>query len=272
MNIMENYLTVTTNDGPMSVYVASLELKQTTPVVIILQEAFGVNHHIKDVCKRFAMQGYLVLAPELFHRQGKHTTVDYADKNTMMKMMSSLSNQGLKDDLTATFDFLDQIPFADSKSVFTVGFCMGGYTSMYAATFLPLLGSISFYGAGVVREREGIGFHPILNDLHKISSPLLLFYGEADVSIPESDRFEIKKVLDEASVSYEMMVFGEADHGFFCDERKVFNHSAARAAWKKTLEWMDELQATHHIDTERTVAKGSIVKNILIHVPYSEEN
>jgi carboxymethylenebutenolidase len=240
--IMENYLNVETKEGPMDIFTCAPEGDQKLPVVIVLQEAFGVNHHIKDVCQRLAGEGYLVLAPELYHRVERHLSVSYTDREKIFPLLQELTNEALLHDLEATIHFVWSLPRADIRNVFTMGFCMGGFTSLLAATHFPLRGAISFYGGGVVNKRKGIGFSPILNQLPDSKSPLLLFFGESDASIPESDRFAIRKVLDEAHVPHEMHVFGEADHGFFCDERKTYHQVAAKAAWKKSLEWMKQLQ------------------------------
>lgn len=242
---MENYLTVQTQDGPMSVFMAApAHGPHPHPVVIVLQEAFGVNAHIKDICGRFAQAGYVAMAPELFHREGKHLHFEYSDKTGFLSQMEKLSNKSLLEDVRETMNFLHSLPDVDKKNVFTVGFCMGGFTSLLAATELTLRGAVAFYGAGVVHAREGIGYRPFLEKLPHVRCPLLLFYGEEDVSIPEADRHAMRAVLDEAHVPHEMIVFGGADHGFFCDERKVFDPKAASVAWKKTLSWMESLKSS----------------------------
>lgn len=238
---MENYLSVETKDGPMDIFTCAPEGDQKLPVVVVLQEAFGVNHHIKNVCQRLAKEGFFVLAPELYHRVERHLTVSYTDRDKIFPLLQDLSNAKLLRDLEATIHFVWNLPRADIRNVFTLGFCMGGFTSLLAAIHFPLKGAISFYGSGVVSNRKGIGLSPILNELTGSKAPLLLFFGESDASIPESDRFAIRRVLDEAHVPHGMQVFGEADHGFFCDERKTYNQAAAKAAWKKALEWMRQL-------------------------------
>src|SRR6476619_2869075 len=99
---MENYLSVETKDGPMDIYTCAQEGDHKLPVLIVLQEAFGVNHHIKDVCQRFAKEGYFVLAPELYHRVERHLTVNYNDREKIFPLLQELSNEGLLRDLEAT--------------------------------------------------------------------------------------------------------------------------------------------------------------------------
>jgi carboxymethylenebutenolidase len=240
MNVMENYLTIGTSSGVMSVFTAAPESRKC-PVVIVIQEIFGVNSHIKDVCRRLAAEGFLAMAPEIFHRSGNHITADYTEKEDIMPIFRLLSNENLISDLSAVINFLPELACADTDKVFTMGFCVGGFASVLAATELSIQGAVSFYGAGVVRRREGLKISSYLEKLHQTKCPVLLFYGEKDVSIPESDRFEILRVLDENQIPHEVVVFEHADHGFFCDERRTYHQESASVAWKKTLQWMRSL-------------------------------
>lgn len=242
MKLAENYLTIGTPSGAMSVFTAALEESyRRLPVIIVIQEIFGVNDHIKEVCRRFAREGYLALAPELFHRQGKHVTAPYGAREVVMPLLGSLSNEDLISDVRDVMNFLPELPAANPEKVFAIGFCVGGFAAVLAATELPLSGAISFYGAGVVRPREGILLRPYLEKLPGVKCPLLFFFGERDASITEVDRFEIRRVLDENHVPHEMDVFGDADHGFFCDERKTYQKAAADTAWERTLAWLKPL-------------------------------
>lgn len=238
--IMENYLTIGTPSGAMPVFTAA-PAEGKFPVVIVIQEVFGVNDHIKDVCRRLAAEGFLAMAPEIFHRTGTHVTAAYGDREAIMPLLGKLSNEDLISDISSVMSFLPELPNADTKKVFTIGFCVGGFASLLAATELTLSGAISFYGAGIVRPREGIRLSPFVEKLADVKCPLLLFFGEKDASIPESDRFEIRRVLDENHVPHEMLVFGEADHGFFCDQRKSFHAESAKQAFQKTIGWVKAL-------------------------------
>lgn len=239
-SVMENFLSIGTPAGVMPVFTAAPP-GEKVPVVIVIQEVFGVNDHIKNICRRLAEEGYLAMAPEIFHRTGTHITAPYGNREAIMPLLGQLTNEDLIADISAVISFLPELPNADHTRVFTLGFCVGGFASLLAPTKLNLNGAISFYGAGVVRPREGIKLTPFVEELSQVKCPLLMFFGEEDVSIPESDRFEIRRVLDENHVPHELFVFGGADHGFFCDERKTFHPESAARAWKKTLSWMDNL-------------------------------
>lgn len=236
MNVMENYLTI----GTMSAFVATSTEKKC-PVVIVIQEIFGVNSHIKDVCRRFAREGYIAIAPEIFHRQGHHITAGYTEREAIMPLLRMISNDELVSDIRAVMNFLPELPNADTSKVFTVGYCVGGFAALLASTELPISGAVSFYGAGIVRPREGLKLFPFVEKLSETKCPLLLFFGEQDISITEGDRFELRRVLDENHVPHEMIVFGAADHGFFCDQRRTYHPESAKISWEKTLEWLRRL-------------------------------
>lgn len=239
---MENYLSINTPSGLMSAFCASSENEnKKSPVVIVLQEAFGVNPHIKDVCRKLSQEGFLALAPELYHRTEKHLVIDYGEKDRIYPQLAKLSNKNILEDLQSVLDFLTELPTAEKENVFVLGFCIGGFAALLAATSLPLKGCISFYGAGVVRKREGIGVDPILKELSGSKCPLLLFYGEKDVSIPAADRYAIQAVLDDAHIPHTLQVFSDADHGFFCAERKVYHQPSSELAWERTLHFLKDI-------------------------------
>lgn len=239
---MENYLTIPTSSGPMDIYVAASETQSKQPVIIVLQEAFGVNSHIKDICHRFSQEGYLAVAPELFHRRARHLQIDYIDRKAFLPLLGELSNDDLLEDIDATIGFLKDLPSADTSKVFTIGFCMGGFASLLAATKFNLSGAISYYGAGISRAREGIGLMPFTNRFSEIECPLLLFFGADDASINHEDRERVREALDKNSVQFEMEVFPGCDHGFFCNERKTFDQAFASQSWKKTLQWLEDIR------------------------------
>lgn len=236
--ITGQFLTTETPEGLMDIYVASPETSNKLPVVIVLQEAFGVNHHIQSVCQRFAKEGYLAVAPELFHRKGRRIEIEYTNRQEIMPLLGSLKNDEIIHDVVDTIEFLKTLPTANPSDVSTVGFCVGGFASALCATKIPLRKMIAFYGGGMIHERPGIGLHPILNDLKKLKVPALFFFGGQDASIPPHDVKMLETTLKEAHAPFELEVFPNSDHGFFCDERKVFNQVDASVAWKKTLHFL----------------------------------
>jgi carboxymethylenebutenolidase len=177
MNQSGSFLTCETNAGLMDIYVASPETKERLPVVIVLQEAFGVNHHIKSVCDRLAREGFLAAAPDLFHREARRIEIPYENRRDFMPLLAKLTNQGIISDVRNTINFLEDLPTADTKLINTMGFCVGGFASVLSATKLSVKKMISFYGGGMVNPRDGIGLSPVINDLGAVKSKCLFFFG-----------------------------------------------------------------------------------------------
>lgn len=235
MTISGNFLTCETNQGLMDIYVASPVTKEKVPVVIVLMEAFGVNAHIRSLCDRLAQEGFLAAAPDLYHREGRKIEIDYADRKEIMPLLGKLTNQGIIQDVRTTINFLEDLPAANTQSVSSLGFCVGGFASVLAATKLKLEKMISFYGGGMVNARDGIGLTPILKDMAAIKSKCLFFFGGQDASISHDDIDTIEKKLTSSKVKFEVVIFEKSDHGFFCDERKSYDSESAKVAWNKTI-------------------------------------
>ncbi|HWU43479.1 MAG TPA: dienelactone hydrolase family protein, partial [Bdellovibrio sp.] len=129
--ITHQNVTVNTKDGPMNIYIAlPPQPASQSPALIILQEAFGVNHHIKDVCHRFAKEGYIAVAPELFHRSGQNLELPYGDFSKVLPILGQLTNDKLLEDMTATFNYLKGL--SQVSSIGTIGYCMGGFCAVLA--------------------------------------------------------------------------------------------------------------------------------------------
>jgi carboxymethylenebutenolidase len=223
-----------TVDGPMNIYVSG----ETNGVpLVVIQEAFGVNHHIRSVCDRLANEGFYTVAPEHFHRLGAHIEIPYGDRKQILPYLEKLSNDEILKDISATISFLTETKSVKAE-VSSIGFCMGGFSSVLAATELPLKKMVSFYGAGLVHSREGVGLAPILDQLKKIKAQCLFFFGAEDASIPQSDIEAMRERLQKYKIKHEIIIFEGADHGFFCDERKSFHPEARDKAWKKLLEFL----------------------------------
>jgi carboxymethylenebutenolidase len=132
-------------DGGFPVYVAGST--DAPRAVIVVQEAFGVNGHIRSVVDRFADAGYFSIAPQLFHRDGS-PEVPYDNFDDAMKYMANLSKDGITNDLNATTDFLSTLGY-QQPNIGVVGYCMGGTVSFVAATIGNVGAAVSFYGGGL---------------------------------------------------------------------------------------------------------------------------
>src|SRR4051812_44516534 len=109
---MGNFLTCETNQGLMDIYISSPQTNSKVPIILVFQEIFGVNSHIRSVCDRLAQEGFLAAAPDLFHREGRRLEVDYGDKVSSRALLQTLTNESILEDIQATLEFLPVLPTA----------------------------------------------------------------------------------------------------------------------------------------------------------------
>lgn len=172
-------VTLQVADGTsMNAYVATPTGEAALPGLLVFQEAFGVNSHIRDVTERFAKQGYVAIAAELFHRTGPGFEGSYTDFQACMPHMQALTPDGLIKDAQAAFDWLQKNQRVRPNSTASVGFCMGGRTSFLANSALPLQAAISFYGGGIAPS--------LLPRAPHLHGPMLFFWGVQDTHIPRT--------------------------------------------------------------------------------------
>lgn len=193
------------------------------PGVIIFQEWWGLVDHIKRVADRFAAEGFVALAPDLYH--GKKT----AAPNEAGKLMMALNIAETEKDLRGAIQYLVDHSRSSGHLVGTVGFCMGGALSLYAATKNPQVGAcVVFYGV-----------HPAVKpDLANLHGPMLGLYAERDtIATPEQAR-ELEAKLKALRKQAEVQIYDGVDHAFFNDDRpEVYNREAAEDAWRRTIEF-----------------------------------
>ncbi|MDX6741559.1 dienelactone hydrolase family protein [Actinocorallia sp. A-T 12471] len=230
---MSDLITLDTADGPMNVHVA----RPATPsgrAVIVLQEAFGVNAHIKDIARRFAERGFLALAPDLFHRTGV-AELPYDRHTDAVGLIGAIGVDPIVADVTACLDHLAEQGIDADKTAAT-GFCFGGRAAFTAATALPGLGAaVVFYGPGIAA-----GPHAVLDRAASITAPLLLHVGADDPTIPAEHVNAIDKALADAGVAFTQHVYPEAGHAFACDARPhMFRAGPATEAWERTWAFLD---------------------------------
>jgi carboxymethylenebutenolidase len=202
--------------------------------VIVLQEAFGVNDHIRSVADRFADNGYFAVAPSLFHRVGS-PEVPYDDFPSAMKYLGGLNREGLTNDLNATTDFLATMGY-QAPNIAVAGYCMGGSVSFYAATLGTVGAAASFYGGGVETGRFGL---PSLLELaSSLKCPWIGLYGDLDNGIPVEQVEALRRATAPLAVATQIVRYPNAEHGFNCDARPaVFNEEASLDATQRTLDF-----------------------------------
>ncbi|MFZ1063469.1 MAG: dienelactone hydrolase family protein [Acidimicrobiales bacterium] len=205
--------------------------------IIVVQEAFGVNDHIRDVAERFAAQGYYAVAPEFFHRSGS-PEVAYDDFPAAMAPMGELNKEGLTDDLLGTSAFLVEAGYPASATA-VVGYCMGGTVAFYASTLGIVGAAASFYGGGVETGRFGLA--PLLELASELKSAWIGLYGDLDKGIPVEQVEALRRAVAATSYPTEVHRYADAEHGFSCDARvAVYNEAAAKDATAQTLRFFNE--------------------------------
>jgi carboxymethylenebutenolidase len=186
--------------------------------VVVIQEIFGVNHHIRAVCDRFSEQGYVAVAPAIFDRIERNFQSGYSpDEVTVArKFVASPDWKAMLLDTQAAIDSV-----ADIGSVGIIGFCLGGSVAFAAATRLSgLSAAIGYYGGAIVRFAD---------DRPKV--PTQLHFGEMDQGIPLADVDTIKAKRPDV----EVFVYSGAQHGFGCDERASYDKPSAELARQRSL-------------------------------------
>ncbi|HVS45677.1 MAG TPA: dienelactone hydrolase family protein [Verrucomicrobiae bacterium] len=218
------------SDGTMmDAYVSRAKGEQKGAGILVFQEAFGVNSYIRDIADRFAALGFTAVAPELFHRTGPGFEGGYDNFDPIREHMAGLTREGLEADARAAFECLVSQPGVDSQRIASIGFCMGGRVSYIANAAVNLRAAISFYGGGV---------QDLLDLAPKQNGPILMFWGGEDQHIlPEHYRAVADALTAEGKI-HEQVVFSQADHGFFCDQRASYEPGAARQAWALVLEFL----------------------------------
>jgi carboxymethylenebutenolidase len=225
-------ITLAVSDGTsMSAYVARPEEQGKFPGMLVLQEAFGVNGHIRDVTDRIAREGYVAIAPELFHRTGPGFEGTYDNFPAVMPHMQGLTEDGQAADLRVAYDWLQANSRVSADRIASIGFCMGGRASFLADATLPLQASISFYGGGIAQT--------LLPRAASLHAPILFFWGGLDKHIGPELRRAVEDALTTAGKPFVNVTVSYADHGFFCDARASYNPVAAGLAWKLTLGFLD---------------------------------
>ena len=216
-------------------YFARPAAGENFPVVLVVQEIFGVHEHIKDICRRLAKRGYLAVAPELFVRQGDVSKMK--DINEILdKVVSKVPDAQVMKDLDATVAWAGANG-GDVKRLAITGFCYGGrIVWLYAAHNADLKAGAAWYGRVQGTANANQPKHPI--DLAKeIKAPVLGLYGGKDQGIPVSDVEDMQNDLKAAKSPSEIKIYPEAPHGFNADYRQSYRKEAAEDGWARMLEW-----------------------------------
>jgi carboxymethylenebutenolidase len=232
--ISTNSVKVKNGSVEMTAYLAMPVKSGSFPGIVVLQEIFGVNSHIRDVTERLAKEGYVAIAPALYQRLAPGFETGYAEEDIKIGKQYKDKTQAseLLDDIQAAIDYLISQTPVKPNAIGCIGFCFGGHVAYLAATLPDIQATASFYGAGITTMTPG-GGEPTITRTKDIKGTVYAFFGMEDASIPTEQVDEIEEALNKNQVLHRIFRYEGADHGFFCDQRASYNEAAAVDAWEQ---------------------------------------
>ena len=227
------WIELTVPDGTsMRAWVARPEGRDRAPGLLVFQEIFGVNDHIQEVCERFAAEGFVALAPEMFHRTAPGQAFDYGNIAGAREHKNALTLAGIEADAKASAAWFDQDAQAGGMALGAIGYCMGGRLSFLANTLLPLACAASYYGGDI---------HTHLDRIPKLHGPHLFCWGGLDTAITWEQRPLVMEAMQASGKPHLDLMISDAHHGFACDLRpQVYSGTATRQARGLTLAFLHE--------------------------------
>ena len=221
--------------GQMGGYLARPDGGGPSPAVLVYMEIFGVNAHIRDVAERVAREGYVALAPDYFHRTGPGAEYGYDDAGFAggMKLLTALKADEMIADAKAAIGFLRGRKDVRGDRIGAMGFCIGGHMTYLTACETDVRAAASFYGGGIAAPQGPGGQASTIGRTPKIQGRLLCLFGGKDAFIPMEQVDAIRDALAQAKTRAEVVVYPDADHGFFCNQRASYQEEAASDAWTR---------------------------------------
>ncbi|MBL8671852.1 MAG: dienelactone hydrolase family protein [Alphaproteobacteria bacterium] len=220
--------------GPIPAYWAAPKGAKSRPLVLVVQEIFGLHEHIKDVCRRLAKLGYCAVAPELYYRQGDVSKIESIE--AIRPIVATVPDAQVMADLDAAAHWAASTGAGDMARLGVTGFCWGGrITWLYAAHQPKLRAGVAWYGKVVGDKTANQPAHPV-ELAGRIKAPVLGLYGSADAGIPVETVEQLRRALGPASRS-QIHVYPDMPHAFFADYRPSYRADAAKDGWRRMLEW-----------------------------------
>ena len=221
------------SDGSViDVWVTWPDEKNKYPGILLLDEGFGVNGHIRSVAERLSREGYVVFVPDLYHRLGRQLQLSYGDASSFQAIADSIKIEELAVDLKTTLSAMESLHYVDRNKIGALGFCHGGRYSMVANSLFAVSAGVSFYAIGLDKS-PSVSFG--------VGSPHLLFWGGQDpINTPDLIA-HYQQTLAEGGRDFTSVTISYAGGGFFCEERSTYHPLAARQAWGHTLYFLDYL-------------------------------
>jgi carboxymethylenebutenolidase len=226
---------IPTKDGSIPAYRSMPATGKSLPVILVVQEIFGVHEHIKDVTRRFAKAGYMAIAPELYHRQGDVTKLK-DNKEIFAKVVSKVPDAQVMSDLDSAVAWAAKNG-GNAEKLGITGFCWGGrITWLYTAHNPKVDAGVAWYGRLVGDKSEMTPSHPI-DLVDKINAPVLGLYGGADAGIPNDTVERMNEALKKAGKKSTIHLYPDTPHAFHADYRPSYRKEQADDGWKRALEW-----------------------------------
>jgi carboxymethylenebutenolidase len=223
-------------DGEIPAYRAMPSEGGPFPVVLVVEEIFGVHEHIKDICRRFAKLGYMAIAPELFARHGDVSKIKDISE-IVSKVVSKVADAEVMADLDSTVRWAKQSGKGNTDKLSITGFCWGGrIVWLYSAHNPKLKAGVAWYGP-LTGKSDALHPKTAIDLAAEMNAPVLGLYGGADTHITAEHVEQMRKALKEAKRPGEIVVYPGAPHGFNADYRPSYHKDAATDGWKRLQEW-----------------------------------
>jgi carboxymethylenebutenolidase len=224
-------------DGEIPAYRAQPSKGKNFPIVLVIQEIFGVHEHIQDIARRFAKLGYLAIAPELFVRQGDVSKLSSIEE--IRPIVAKVPNTQVLSDLDATVNWAVKSSKGNASRLGITGFCWGGrITWLYAEHNPKVKAGVAWYGRLVGEKTETTPQHPI-DIASKLTVPVLGLYGGKDTGIPLNTVEQMRAQLNKNSKS-QIIVYPDAPHAFFADYRPSYREKEAKDGWRQIKKWFKQ--------------------------------
>ncbi len=219
-------------------YRAMPEKGRNHPVILVVQEIFGVHEHIKDLCRRLAKSGYLAVAPELYARQGDVSRIENIQE-IISKVVSKVPDAQVMSDLDSSVVWASK-NHGDTSKLAITGFCWGGrIVWLYAAHTSKLKAGAAWYGR-LLGTTTPLALKNPLDVVADLKAPVLGLYGGKDQGIPVESVERMREGLKTAGKKSEIVVYPDAGHGFNADYRPSYNREASQDAWKRMTGWFQQ--------------------------------
>lgn len=235
--IRKSQVKVPNGDLQIEAYLAEPTKAGKFPAVIVIQEIFGVNIHIREVTEKFAQQGYVAIAPALYQRTAPGFEAQYTPEDIQLgrSYKEQTTAAEILSDIQAAIAYLRTLANVQKDAIGAIGFCFGGHVVYLAATLPDIKVTASFYGGGIPNSTPG-GGEPTITQTSKIKHPIYAFFGTEDQGIPLKHTQQIEAELKKHQIPHQIFRYEGAGHGFFCNHRASYHPEAAADAWQKVLE------------------------------------